>query len=56
MDIIFAIVEIPAWTTVDQGNNVWQTIRGMHNFGIFCYVVNLLLKLGLAFFLFKKFQ
>jgi hypothetical protein len=53
-DVLFAIIEIPAWTAYDEGNQVWQTLRGMHNFGIFCYVLILILKLGLAFFLFKK--
>lgn len=52
-DILFAIVEIPAWTAFDVGNPVWQTLKGMHNFGIFCYVIILLLKLGLGYFLFK---
>jgi hypothetical protein len=52
-DILFAIVEIPAWSKYDEGNSVWQTLKGIHSFGIFCFVVILLLKLGLGFFLFK---
>lgn len=55
-DILFAIVEIPAWSKYDEGNPVWQTLSGMHNFGIFCFVLILLLKLGLGFFLFKMTQ
>jgi hypothetical protein len=53
-DILFAIIEIPVWTKFDQGNPIWQTLRGMHNFGIFTFVIIMILKLGLAFFLFKK--
>jgi hypothetical protein len=53
-DVLFAIVEISAWTTYDEGNPVWQTLRPLHNFGIFCFAVILILKLALGFFLFKK--
>jgi hypothetical protein len=47
VDIIFALAELPVWTAFDPANAVWQTLRPMHNFGIFCFVVINLLKIVL---------
>lgn len=44
VDIIFAFTEIRVWVSEDPGNPVWQTLRPMHNFGIFCYALIMLLK------------
>jgi hypothetical protein len=51
IDLIFAVSEIPVWTSFDADNPVWQTIRPMHNFGIFCFVVINLLKILLLVFI-----
>lgn len=50
VDFLFAVTEIPVWTSTDNLNSVWQTIRPLHNFGIFCYVLINLLKIVLIFF------
>ncbi len=47
-DLIFLFTEISAWTSTDSTNPVWQTIRPMHNFGIFCFILINLLKIILA--------
>ena len=47
------ITELPVWTKVDPNNDVWQTLRPMHNFGIFCFIVINILKLVLVIFLCK---
>lgn len=47
IDFLFAITEMPVWTGDDPINPVWQTIRPLHNFGIFCFVVINLLKIFL---------
>jgi hypothetical protein len=36
--------EIRVWITEDPNNGIWQTLRPMHNFGIFCFSLILLLK------------
>ncbi len=38
-DIIFVFTEIRVWGQVDDKNPVWQTIKPLHGFGIFCFVV-----------------
>jgi hypothetical protein len=35
------------WTSDDPINAVWQTIRPLHNFGIFCFVLINILKIVL---------
>jgi hypothetical protein len=45
VDLLFLLVEIPVWTSTDPNNPVWQTIRSLHGFGIFCFVVINILKL-----------
>lgn len=47
-DIIFAFVEIRVWVTDDPQNAVWQTIRPLHNFGIFCYSLIMILKVNIC--------
>ena len=44
-DLIFAFTEIRVWVSEDPNNPVWQTIRPMHNFGIFCFVLINVLKI-----------
>jgi hypothetical protein len=39
------LTEVPVWTSPDPNNPVWQTIRPLHGFGIFCFVVINILKL-----------
>ena len=47
-DVIFVFTEIRVWTTDDPKNPIWHALRPMHNFGIFCWVVIMILKV--AFF------
>lgn len=47
-DLIFLFTEIPTWTSNDSSNPVWQTLRPMHNFGIFCFIVINILKIILT--------
>lgn len=28
----------------DPNNNIWQTLRPMHNFGVFCFALIMILK------------
>lgn len=32
------------WMSEDEGNGIWQTLRPMHNFGVFCFVLIMILK------------
>ena len=50
VDFLFAITEMPVWTAFDPNNSVWQTLRPMHNFGIFCFVIINILKIILLVF------
>jgi hypothetical protein len=45
VDLLFLLVEIPVWNQTDPNNPVWQTIHGLHSFGIFCFVVINIFKL-----------
>ena len=45
VDLLFLLTEIPVWTTEDKSNPVWQTIRPLHGFGIFCFVLINIFKL-----------
>jgi hypothetical protein len=47
-DLIFLFTEISVWTSTDSSNPVWQTIRPLHNFGIFCFVLINILKIVLT--------
>lgn len=44
VDIIFMFTEIRVWISEDPNNGIWQTLRPMHNFGIFCFSLIMLLK------------
>jgi hypothetical protein len=50
VDLLFALTEIPVWTSLDNLNEVWQTMRPLHNFGIFCFVIINILKIILVFY------
>jgi hypothetical protein len=52
-DLIFCLTEFSVWTSIDIGNPVWQTIRPLHNFGIFCFVLINILKIVLTVFVGK---
>jgi hypothetical protein len=52
-DLIFLLTQFSVWTSVDEGNPVWQTIRPLHNFGIVCYVAINVLKIVLTVFVGK---
>jgi hypothetical protein len=52
-DLIFVFTEISTWTSNDSTNPVWQTLRPMHNFGIFCLIVINILKIILTVFVGK---
>ena len=45
VDLLFLLVEIPVWNQEDLNNPVWQTIHGLHSFGIFLFVIINILKL-----------
>jgi hypothetical protein len=45
VDLLFILTEVPVWLAEDPSNPVWQTIRPLHGFGIFCYVVIYVLKI-----------
>ena len=53
VDFLFLITEMPVWTKEDPNNDVWQTLRPLHNFGIFCFVLINILKLLMTIFLCK---
>ena len=38
-DFIYIFTEMRLWGQSDSGNPVWDTIRPLHGFGIFCFVV-----------------
>ena len=44
LDIIFFIFVPKAWMTHDDTNTLWNGLRGLHGFGIFCSVIILALK------------
>lgn len=44
IDIIFAFTELRVWVSEDPNNPIWQTLRPMHNFGIFCFSLIMILK------------
>ncbi len=52
-DFIFIFTEMRLWTQVDAGNAVWDTIRPLHGFGIFCFVVINILKIVMMVFVGK---
>lgn len=45
VDLLFVLTEVPVWTSNDPNNQVWQTIRPLHGFGIFCFVLINIFKL-----------
>lgn len=47
-DIIFIFTEIRVWTSTDSSNPIWQTMRPLHNFGIFCFFLINILKIVLT--------
>lgn len=44
IDLIFLFTEIRVWVSDDPSNGIWQTLRPMHNFGIFCFALIMILK------------
>jgi hypothetical protein len=52
-DIIFAFTEMGVWNNTDETNPMWETIRPMHRFSIFCLIVINMLKILLIIFLGK---
>jgi hypothetical protein len=47
-DLVFIFTEIRVWTSTDSNNPIWQTIRPLHNFGIFCFILINILKIILT--------
>lgn len=44
LDIIFFLFVPKAWMSYDEVNSLWNGLRGIHGFGIFCSVIILALK------------
>jgi hypothetical protein len=44
MDLIFYLFVTSSWMTMEEGNSVWNGLKGMHGFAIFCSVVITILK------------
>lgn len=51
IDIIFLLTEIRVWLSEDPGNDTWQKLRPMHNFGLFCWIVIMILKVNKKIFI-----
>ncbi len=43
-DLLFLFTEMRVWIQDDTNNPIWGTLRPMHNFGIFCFVIIMILK------------
>ncbi len=52
-DFIFIFVEIRVWNTEDLNNTAWMSIKSMHGFGTFCFILINLLKILLTVFIWK---
>jgi hypothetical protein len=50
MDLIFYLFVTSSWMTLEENNTVWNGLRGMHGFAIFCSVVITVLKVGIPSF------
>lgn len=46
-DFIFIFTEIRVWGDNDPKNSVWNSLKPMHGFGVFCFIVINLLKIVL---------
>ena len=46
-DVIFLLTEVHLWLEVDPENETWQMLKPMHVFGIVCFGVINILKVGL---------
>lgn len=46
-DLIFIFTEIRIWGETDPKNSVWNAIKPMHGFGVFCFIVINILKIVL---------
>lgn len=49
-DFIFIFTEIRTWGENDPKNSVWNAIKPMHGFGVFCFIVINILKIVLMVF------
>ncbi len=50
MDLIFYLFVTSSWMTLEEGNSVWNGLKGMHGFAIFCSVVITILKVRMCLF------
>ena len=46
MDLIFYLFVTSSWMTLEENNTVWNGLRGMHGFAIFCSVIITILKVS----------
>lgn len=44
LDILFFVFVPRTWLTEDANNSIWNSLKSMHGFAIFCSVIVLLLK------------
>lgn len=44
MDLIFYLFVTPSWMATEANNSVWNGLKGMHGFAIFCSVIITILK------------
>jgi hypothetical protein len=44
LDVLFFVFVPRTWLTEDANNSIWNSLKSMHGFAIFCSVIVLLLK------------